>query len=454
MHGNKVLLIFKERFGRKEVNIINSHRIPFFNLMVPVLLIWMTIVQVASVDNYLVNGTMILICPIIEIVLVIYYCLTKNKRLLKYSLLPIIFLSYVIIRHCTNGDIWSHGSSDIFIYALCLFCLLSYNKEEFIQRFYLFCFTSLIISFSVALISYIVPSDISGINSERMKGIFAHPNIFGHWVAYGLIFGIGAFLINPQNKATWILLPLDGLITLKVLIDTESRASMLFVAITLFCSIIAYFAYWKKTLSEKQRKVISFIILGIITLFIILVVVFCTYTPFRSFILDILRVNYSDINSLSNIVISAIEGFKDGSSRDDLRNVAIEEWKGNVLFGTSTNNIVTAMNTNLRSADASHNSFIQILASLGLVGFIPFILFFISGFIFMLYGAIKVKDKAIKTIAIFLTIIYLAITVDVTFENYLYTAISIMTISGYFTITAGYQIRNIMLQEKDVNPLL
>ena len=112
------------------------------------------------------------------------------------------------------------------------------------------------------------------------------------------------------------------------------------------------------------------------------------------------------------------------------------------------------MNTNLRSADASHNSFIQILASLGLVGFIPFILFFISGFIFMLYGAIKVKDKAIKTIAIFLTIIYLAITVDVTFENYLYTAISIMTISGYFTITAGYQIRNIMLQEKDVNPLL
>lgn len=400
-------------------------------------------------QNYLINGFLILCCPVIELIFTIYVLTSKKSKFInKTIIIPILFFSYMLIRHSFNLDIINHGASDIFIFSFCLFCLISCSEQNLIERFYLVCITLLYISIGIAVASYILKYlNFDVYSMSRFKGIMPHPNTLGHWVVYGLVFGFCTLLINPKKKINYILFIISFSLSINILIDTGSRASMLFFCISILGLIIAYFLKLKTLVSFSQKRLILIFIILIITCFISLAAFFVLSESFRFKVLDLLRIEYAADDSFIEIANSAIAGFFDGSSRDDLRASAIKSWTNNILWGLSTKEIIKDMPLSIRESDATHNTFLQILTTLGVIGFILFAIFYILGFVYLFYG-LKLKNDKLKIISILSLILYIAILIDSNFENLLYTSQTIMTMCGYFIITMGYQIKHLFDEQQ------
>ena len=397
------------------------------------------------------NGIGIFLFPVLEIFLIIYcYLKTQARLIMPYVLLAIVFNAYMIVRHCFSGDFMSHGASDCYTFFFTLFCLISLSKEDFIERFYIFSLTAMILAIVVSLLSYlslIIPIVVNPVPGGRFRGILPNPNTLGHVVAYGYILGVGAFLIKPQKKALWIVLLANTLLILKVLLDCESRAAMLFLCVALFSLIIGYFVWFRKVLPEIVSKVVFGLIIIVLAFAVISFILFICNDVVRSFFLDLMRVPYDKNGGFSEILKSIKDSFSSASNRDALRNVVINHWKENLLFGVSSSSLAADFTENIDQAVGSHNSFLQIGATLGIIGLVLFLLMYISSFVFSVVSAIKAEDNRIKTISVFVVIFLVALSVDVNFENLLYMSLAMMALVGYFIICSGLQLGRFLNQK-------
>ena len=413
------------------------------NIVLALHLIWSVCRYLVSVPE-IWNGIGIFFFPVLEILLIIYcYIRTQYRLILPYVLLPLVFNIYMIIRHCFSGDFMSHGASDCYTFFFCLFCLISIEDKDFIERFYIFSLTAFWLSISISILSYlslIVPIVENPFYGGRLQGVLNNPNILGHVVTYGYIFGLGAFLIKPEKKLLWVALLLDTFITIKILLDTECRTAMIFLGLVILGLIISYFTWFRKRLPRNVSQLLLWLIVIILTAFVLFCFLFVISGSVRSFTLDILRVNYDENSSFGDIIKSLWSSFSSASGRDVLRRTAIQHWQENLLFGLSVQTVFADyLGENNRPLD-SHNTFLQIGSTLGIVGLVLYLLMYISSFIFSVVSIIKSDDYRMKALSIFETIFFIALTFDICFENFLYMSLTLMTLSGYFIISSGLQL--------------
>lgn len=438
--------MFATRDNRYNCNIVK-----IMNIVLVMHLIW-SILRWQIPMPGIWNGIGIFFFPVIEVLLILYcYLKTKFRLVMPYVFLVVVFNVYMIIRHCFSGDFMSHGASDCYTFFFSLFCLISLSKEDFIDRFYIFCLTAFVLSIAVSLISYLtlaIPFVENPVPGGRLQGILPNPNTLGHVATYGYVLGIGAFLVKSEKKALLFVLFADTLLTIKVLLDCESRASMLFLCVAIFGLIIGYFIWFRKALPVEISKILFWLILLVLAIALMAFILFIISDTIRCFILDLMRVPYDENSGLVEIMKSIMTSFSSASNRDVLRSITIRHWKENLLFGVSAARVVSDFTENIDQAVGSHNSFLQIGATLGIIGLALFLLMYISSFIFSIISGIKSEDKRIKSISVFITIFFVALSVDVTFENLLYMSLAMMALIGYFIICSGLQLGRFLIQKE------
>lgn len=434
------------------------------NMLLAFILSWISLVYGISLSWFMSGAVIFLPTILICIVIVYLYIKERRKLIFPYVFFPIIFFSYMLIRHSMSEDIFHHGAVDLLLFSFALFNLIALSKKNFIEKFYFFCKTMLIISIAVAILSYmtyLIPSNISEYNlplflsqtlqrwhinnltKSRFYGLELNPNTTGNWVAYGFIFGIGTYLLKPEKKHNLLLLGIDLILTLIILLDTACRSAMLFCGIAALGLIIAYFTQLRHLLQPQQRKIITTVILLSCVILIIVGILFLCNIHFRTYILNILRVDYTSSDNLLAIFSSIGKSFEDASDRANLRKTAVDIWSEHKILGVSTVELNSHFPQGIWLLSGCHNTLLQILATLGLIGLSLFLIYVLSSFIFIWISSIKSKDPQIKIISTFCIILFIAIAVNNYYENYMYTSGAIMTLCGYFLLSTGFQIRNI-----------
>lgn len=433
------------------VSSFNCNIVKVMNTVLAMHLIW-SILRWQIPHPGIWNGIGIFLFPVIEVLLIIYcYFKTQLRLVMPYTLLVILFNVYMIIRHCFSGDFMSHGASDCYTFFFSLFCLMSISKDDFIERFYIFCLTALFLSIAVSLISYltlVLPIVENPVPGGRLQGILPNPNTLGHVATYGYVLGLGAFLIKPEKKFLFWALIADTLLTIKVLLDCESRASMLFLCVAAIGLVIGYFVWFKKAIPVRISRVLLWVIMVVLAVVFVTIILFFVSDTVRSFILDLMRVPYDENSGLLEIMKSIMASFSSASNRDVLRSITIRHWKENLLFGVSAARVVSDFTENIDQAVGSHNSFLQIGATLGIIGLALFLLMYLSSFIFSIVSAVKSKDNKIRTISVFIAVFFVALSVDVNFENLLYMSLAMMVLIGYFIICSGLQLGRFLNQKE------
>ena len=85
----------------------------------------------------------------------------------------------------------------------------------------------------------------------------------------------------------------------------------------------------------------------------------------------------------------------------------------------------------------------QILATLGITGLIFFFLSMsASAFYCAFKAAISPLSYEIRTISMVIVVIFVAVAINSTYENQLYTSIQVMVLIFYFLIASSYQLAN------------
>lgn len=403
-------------------------------------------------NNIFLDGLVIFLFPIIELLAIIYCAVKTNRKIIMpYGLVFILYHGYMILVHLVNGDFFIHGSSDFYSLLLCLSCLIFFDREEFLNRIYVFCLSLLYFSIIISLLSYIelaiktnsifVPSGI------RFQGISDNPNMIGNAVTYGFIFGFGAFLLKPRKKLIWMLLIIDALLTLKVLIDSQCRAAMLFLLLSVILFSISFFVVWRRFLPKHISIAILLLICLIVILLIITCLLFITSNSFQSFILSTLRIPHEPNDSLKDIFSSVLSSLQDATGRSKLREGAISIWKEHPLFGVTTTYLKENMPIEVSVSRGVHNSFLQVLATLGLFGFIFFCGMIGCCLYFLVNIIVKSKSLQIKSVSLYLLSVLIAALINCTYENWIYISISPMCTMIYFLIVSGYQLKNIEANE-------
>ena len=437
-------------------------------------LIWISIIYGLSF-SWFVGGFLTLIPSILEICAIVYLCVAYKKRFITpYVIIPILFFSYMIIRHTINGDIMLHGVGDLYIFSFILISLLSISQEEFVDRFYVFCKTMLLISIGVTLLSYmiyLIPANIAEYSlptflsnslqrwynnieeakvfDNRFFGLELHPITTANWVTYGFFLGIGAYLLRP-NKSNLILLLADAFCTIIIIVDTGCRSAMLFCCTSFFFFIVMFFFKLRYLLSKKTNRLIITIIVLVILFFITVFSFFIFNLSFRAFILERLRVGITPEESFLNTMKSITSAFNDASSRVRLREIVLDLWKNNPFFGISTINISNTLPDVVFWGAGSCNTYIQILATLGILGFCLFIILALYPLWLLITAIRKSNSKNILIISLFSVVIYISMAINNFYENYMYTSTAIMTLCGYFILATGYQVGNLQKQELEV----
>ena len=443
-------------------------------IIIPITMIYFAVIYSLRFSWYL-GGAIMLIMPVIEYAAIIINSIKRKRKLiLPASYIVIAYFTYITIRHVFSLDILTMGVSDAVISAFALTCMQAQKKEEFIRIFYRVCMTFMwisIISGILSLLTLLIPESIktdtvlpefirTNIQNKfttrtnnglsRLIGIYPHPNTTAHYCVYGLMFGFGTVLSKPEKISNYMFFGMDLILTAIILILTESRASMLSVAVFFILTTIIYFTYLRKHLNGNSIIIDSILMLFIV-IAICMILSFMIFDSVRAKVLEILRVPYSNDMTLLDSFSMMIEKFRSASGRDNLRTATIEAWKNNILFGISSSEIVQLLkplDSSIRFSNSSHNAYIQILSTTGLIGLALFLVLQISAILSLSFAIKKTKDRLIKVITIFMMIMIIVAIVDNQFEVYYYSNIYTAVLVNFYALATGFQAGKIIKDEK------
>lgn len=409
-------------------------------------IIWSVLRRMIPLEHMLSIGAAILFFPVIELLILIWIHIKTDRRLIApYCFIPLFFFAYMICRHTANGDILNHGSSDLFALLFTLCCLISLNRYELADCFYFISKTMLVLSLATSVLSYLsiaLPAlSRSGDFGPRFAGIETHPNTLASVVTYCNSMASAVCLLKPERKRNWILVAISNILTIKILADTQSRASMMYFSICLLLYGITFVIYWRKTLPVKQSRLIFSLIIIILAIILTFSILFLSSSEFQTLVLDFLRVPTDDTPTLKEAVESILQTYQEASGRDKLRAITLENWKQNIFFGVTTKQAIEGYaDPGISDTVGSHNSFIQILATLGIVGLIFFATVCVSALFFLIRTIITEKATMNRTIGIICLINLVAIFINSMYENPLYTSVHPMILIFYYLIATSYQL--------------
>lgn len=400
------------------------------------------------VSGYLTNGIILFFFPAVELFIIICNWMHYSRKpVFPYVILPLVFHLYMIIRHSLNGDIMSHGASDFFTLLFVLCAMLALTERELIDRFHIFSKAMLVLCIAttaVSLLALIYPINPAGAMLDgRFQGITGHPNTLGNIVAYCYIIGFACCLLQPQKASNWILFLCGTVATAVVLVGSQCRSAMLFTGVSVIGFYVFYLVFWRKRLPRKVSLAAGAVLLLLIFAIIAFILLFFISPQVQETVLGLLRVPYREGRSAKETLATLLTYFQDASGRDEIRVTAIENWKNNILFGVNTDRVLEGYTQQaITNSKGSHDSFIQILATLGLTGLIFFLSMYASAFYCAFKAAISPLSYEIRTISMVIVVIFVAVAINSTYENQLYTSIQVMVLIFYFLIASSYQLAN------------
>lgn len=400
------------------------------------------------VSGYLTNGIILFFFPTVELVVIIYNWVSHSRKpVFPYVILPLVFHLYMIIRHSLNGDIMSHGASDFFTLLFVLCAMLALTERKLIDRFRIFSKAMLILCIATtaaSLLALIYPVNPAGAMLDgRFQGITGHPNTLGNIVAYCYIIGFACCLLQPQKASNWILLLCGTVATAVVLVGSQCRSAMLFTGVSVTGFYVFYLVFWRKRLPRKVSLAAGAVLLLLIFALIAFILLFFISPQVQETVLGLLRVPYDEGKSTNETLSTMVDYFHDASGRDEIRTISIENWKNNILFGVTTDSVLEGYTQQtITNSKGSHDSFIQILATLGIVGLLLFLIMYASAFYCSIKAAISPLSYEVRTISMTIIVILVATAVNSTYENQLYTSVQIMVLIFYFLIASSYQLAN------------
>ena len=350
------------------------------------------------------------------------------------------------------------------VYGLQMAILLEPWIAQFVDQEALIVLIQSIISTILSLLTLLIPQNINDYTflpeivrfnlsrfytppNQRLVGIQGNPNTTARLIAYGFVFCIINAILDSNKKEYRMLLGLSFVSTVITLLLTGSRSTMLFLGIAFSGCAIAWFLSWRHYLNEKTNTlVVYFLIVVAISLFVALLL-FSISNDFRASVLDLLRVPYKEGDSFTEIANSFIAAFRDASSRNEIRDKSLEAWMTNPIFGVPLDKMTADYPMHIDTSPGAHNSFVQILANTGLIGFSLFILMIGTSAYFMIVTCLKDNDTTIKTLAQFSLVVSFAILVHCFYENLLFTRTSVNAYYAYFILLSGFQFKSLSTQD-------
>ncbi|MEK7452794.1 MAG: O-antigen ligase family protein [Patescibacteria group bacterium] len=202
--------------------------------------------------------------------------------------------------------------------------------------------------------------NIGGKDYFRAISLFPDPHTFALYLGILIPFTIGFFFYNNRKKKFFYILSI--LVMLLALLFTFSRGAYFGLILSLIFIIGLYFFYFKIKLNKK-----FFLFTPVVVVMLLL-----------SFSNSVFGERFSSSFSLSDI---------SNTGRIQIWKTSIDIFLDNPIFGVGLGNLPIFFDptTSVKSPINAHNTYLDILSELGLIGFLLFIGFFIYSFIFLSY---------------------------------------------------------------------
>lgn len=318
----------------------------------------------------------------------------SNLKIHKIYIFPTIFIIILLI-----GLIRSYNQTfnyyvvksylNLFLYSILLFNLVE-DKNDFELTIKSINFAIFI--FSVYVISVYGLSNFIDkiINSRRIGYLISQPNTVGHYASIGFLFSFYFLISNKSYKFLYFLTSLTNFV---IVISTLSRKALL-ISIIGAISLIFYYNYHKNK-NNLFKSILKLMFL-----------VSITYLIINNLFILIGQKN-DRISSLFSLLLSSNNNI---NSSDLVRKELISNgwslFKTNPIFGYGGSNFRSLGDSSLNTFVASHNNFIEILVSYGLIGFVIYYLPY-------LIISTKLLKKSLKKFSILDFLILILIITDV-----------------------------------------
>lgn len=272
----------------------------------------------------------------------------------------------------------------------------------------------------LSMIEYVFPGKIPlhmlqmGTVGERAEGFMPDPNRFGMAMASVASICIGLFY--SSNKIWWLLLTVILLITS---LTSGSRGALLGIIIATVTGALL--------LSKKQlKKTVVYLLAGSV----------CIFISINFFQKKTTNNNFQSIDRAVSIV-SEEEQPIDEESRFDIWSAVIKLWGKRPVFGYGLRGYKTRINL------SSHNSYLEILASSGILGLFVYVLILGNLALQVVRNSVAKDDaKAQKAYTVLFLLIYLLLHtmfINIHFMLFVYGLLGLSY--SYTKKKVGYNVR-------------
>ena len=421
--------------------------------------------------SWYVGGFIILIDPIYGLLTLLYQVIHNKKKLIT----PFVYLAggywlYIFIIHLIHNDFTSHGVGDIMISMFFIMMLLDLNKEEWKKTLTKASCALLWLSLIYGVLSiiftyFITSSTLTNIkpaffknsfsvwvtdSASRMVGIGSNSNATGSWCAYCFMLGSLYIFLKDNISIKDIILHLSSmLLTAFILIETACRAGILTIVVYFIMLSILYFAVIRKHVTTTTKKYVTTLLTILLAIILIAIIAFIVSDRAKAFVFSILRIDFNSDMTLDKILKETKKSFSHASGRDEIREKTWNIWKTNKLWGVPTGEVVKTFSFYLSSKSGSHNTFLQVLATTGIFGFILHVAMWLVAIYYNIKVICKSSDRLLKSIAYLQLAIIPAIFVDNLYETFMYTSITLMAFLGFFVLATGAQLNNLLRKESN-----
>ncbi|MDO4962884.1 MAG: O-antigen ligase family protein [bacterium] len=218
-------------------------------------------------------------------------------------------------------------------------------------------------------------TSIFTVGDKMASGLCGNPNFFGTLIDIVIGFVSCKYLIEKKTK--WYLIPLIILFFV-CLINSQSTGPFIsYIALVLF--LIIYLSIKKKLVLKKLIYLLLILISTYISIYYLNTLLFKASED--------KNITYDDVCEMCNIKTTVKTG---GNSRLTIWKNSLSIVKNNYLVGVGYDNFYLVYKDNLDDVnfngvkiivDKAHNTYLNMLVSSGILGFIPYILLLLTVFI-------------------------------------------------------------------------
>lgn len=342
---------------------------------------------------------------------------------LKISPLVIWYALFVIWYFASV--LWAKDTSFIFAYfnqfiqIIAVFLILPQRMKNFDDIFTLI--KLIILSLFYSALILFIKTPLSAWGTERIgEAIGLHPNDIGIRFATGLLLCIGMLTVKKNSKIVKIFHIVLSACFLLVVLFSGSRKS---IALALL-GILGYFIFSKPYHMTNKQSIKRLILL----IAVCLIVAFTIYLSFNNEML------YSVIGKRLETMLGGSESDASINERNEFIGFAITLFTAHPVLGYGGNNFVKYMyEINFSHKAYCHNNFLEILSTLGIIGFLIYYCFIFALAFRYIVALRTLKDNNIKKLlSLFFTILILEVAISWWDVNYMDEFIHIIFALIYF----------------------